>query len=913
MEQLLATKFFIPSSRLGVVSRPRLIKQLDQGLHCKLTLVSAPAGYGKTTLVSEWVKPLSLDDQLKVRISWLSLDENDNDSSRFLTYFISALNKGKEGEEAIGEDALGMLQSPQPPPAEAVLTTLINQIAAIPDNIIHIFDDYHLVDNQTVHDALDFLLEHMPPQMHVVLVTREDPLLPLSRLRARCQLTELRAADLRFSSSEAAEFLNQVMGLSLSADDVTALENRTEGWIAGLQLAALSLRGQADQSNLVRSFTGSNRYVLDYLIEEVLQHQPESLQSFLLQTSILSRLTGPLCDALTGQHGSQETLEILESANLFLIPMDNERQWYRYHHLFANLLRQRLDQTLPEQLPILHRKASNWYEQNGDIDEAIVHALHAGDFDHAADLIEKHIESIWGTGRHSTIQRWVAKLPVELVFSKPNLCIFHAWYLFVNGQRDAAEQALQAADQIITTEANPASKVDNGDLTKSENTKLQGRIAAIQAFIANYQGDIPNMVARANKGLEYLPPADSTWRCLCFWVLGDAYLFKGEMIEAYQARLDAIRVSEVTGHFYLILVSNLRLAETLRHQGKLKQAIELCKQQMQFVEESGISQTVAAGWLLALWGDLLAEKNDLDEALKKAQKGVELGGRGSRDVSFFAWSNLFLVRVLFSRGDLTGAEQLIHNVQNVFRERDMPILAPIQLFSWQARIWLEQNELDKAVQWAEENKIIPDGELSFFRESEYVILARILIAQGRLDEAVMLLQRLLEEAEAGGRKLRVIEILNLQTLAFQTADKTNLAINTLERSLTMAEPEGFIRAFVDEGPKMIPLLVEAHHRGIALEYIERLLSTFPNFEPKKSVSTHTQVPASELVEPLSERELEVLQLVAEGLTNPEIAARLYVSLNTIKVHTRNIYGKLGVNNRIQAVAKGRDLGILTFN
>jgi LuxR family maltose regulon positive regulatory protein len=634
---LLRTKLYIPPVRPELVPRPRLIERLNAGLHRKLTLVSAPAGFGKTTLVSEWVQAMG-GATPPIAIAWLSLDESDNDPTRFLVYFVAALqtlalrcppsmSRGEvEGIEAnIGKGALSALQSSQPPPTEDILTVLINEITAIPDRIVLVLDDYHLIGAQPIHDALTFLLRHLPPRMHLVIAAREDPLLPLARLRARGQLTELRATDLRFTSSEAAEFLNQAMSLDLSEKDIVALETRTEGWIAGLQLAAISMQGHKDTSSFINSFTGSHRFVLDYLIEEVLEQQSESVQTFLRQTAVLNRLTGPLCDAVrfgyaetpsssegtavTKQENGQAVLEALEAANLFIVPLDEERRWYRYHHLFADLLRQRLSQTQPEQVPTLHRRASEWFEQNGFADEAIEHALRADDFDHAADMIEKHVDAIWGFGQHAILQRWVAELPDALVFSKPQLCIFHAWYLWVNGQLDAAERTLQAAEQAIDSSADRATETDPQEqvsITNSDRAKLQGRAAAVRAFIGSFRGDVPGIIQHARQALLYLPQQDLTWRTLAAIVLGDAHLFKGDMTEAYRARLEALGTSKAAGDVYLNMIVNQKLLVVLRQQGQLQRTAEVCQQQMQFANESGISETVMVGNLLEIGGVVLA-------------------------------------------------------------------------------------------------------------------------------------------------------------------------------------------------------------------------------------------------------------------------------------------------------------------
>jgi LuxR family maltose regulon positive regulatory protein len=650
---LLTTKLYIPPARPKLVSRPRLIERLNAGLHRKLTLVSAPAGFGKTTLLSEWThagvrsreygvgskeyaseRPPTPYSLLPTPFfAWISLDESDNDPIYFLAYLIAAL---QTNETNIGRGVLSALQSPQPPPTEAILTTLINEIAAIPDRIVLVLDDYHLIDAQPIHDALTFLLRHLPPQVHLVIAAREDPPLPLARLRARGQLTELRATDLRFTSSEAAEFLNQVMGLDLSAEDIAALERRTEGWIAGLQLAAISMRGHKDVSGFIQSFTGSHRFVLDYLVEEVLERQSESIQNFLLQTAILDRLTGSLCDTLTGQDNGQATLEKLEHANLFIVPLDEERRWYRYHHLFSDLLRQRLRQTQPEQIPMLHHRASEWCEQNGFTDEAIEYALRGEDFERAADLIEKSVDAIWQRGGHTKLRRWLAGLPVELVFSKPHLCIFHAWGLFVSGQQDAAEQSLQAAEKALdlslvlspvegSGRATETSPIERDQPPGPDRKKIQGRAATIRAFMASFRGDVPGIIQYARQALDHLPERDLAWRSSAAIALGDAHSFNGQSMAAYRVRLEALEASRAAGNIYMVLIASMKLAVTMRQQGRLERVIEICQQQLQLANESGLSQTAVVGWLLAIWGEVLAELDDLDRAVHQAIKGVELG------------------------------------------------------------------------------------------------------------------------------------------------------------------------------------------------------------------------------------------------------------------------------------------------
>jgi LuxR family maltose regulon positive regulatory protein len=955
---ILRTKLYIPPPRPELVSRPRLVERLNAGLHRKLTLISAPAGFGKTTLVSEWVHTMgrvsppiagapgppttcpgaqdgyacgpSAPSRHRLgspgagagRTGWLSLDEDDNDPTRFLAYLIAAL---RTIEASIGKGVLSALQSPQPPPAEAVLISLINEIAAIPGSIILVLDDHHSIESSPVDDALAFLLERLPVNMHLVIATREDPHLPLARLRAGGQLTELRGTDLRFTSSEAAEFLNRVMGLDLSAEDIAVLERRTEGWIAGLQLAAISMQGHKDVTGFIQSFTGSHRYVLDYLVQEVLEQQSERVQTFLLQTAVLDRLTGSLCDAVrfgtaetpstakgTANDG-QATLEMLERANLFIVPLDDERRWYRYHHLFADLLRRRLTQTQPEQLPVLHGSASKWYEQNGLIDEAIEHALRAKEFERTAHLIESVADAVWARGGNIKLRRWLDGLPVELVLSKPQLCIFRAWELFASGRQDAAERFLQAAGlgyDSSTDRATETESLQRDQPPGSSRLGVRGRAAAIQAWMATYRRhNIPGLIQHLRQALEYLPERDLNWRSAAATTLGDVHAFRGDMLAAYQARLEALKACEAAGNTYLFMYNSAKLALNLKAQGRLLQVRELCQQQVGFANESGMSQTAVVGWLLAIWGEALAEINDLDGALDLVEKGMKLSESGG-DVVMLGWSCLCLTRVLFSKGDMAGAEEIVQKMDKVARESLVPTWIMNLNAAWQSRIWLAQDKLEAAAQWVRERGLELDKAPTHVSAFEYIAFARILIAQGRWDETTKLLQRMLEAAKVGGNTTRVIEIMMLQALAFQSGGDTTRAMDALERALTLAEPEGFIRIFVDEGPPMARLLYEAVSRGIAPEYARRLLAAFPMPEPEQDGRPDTQAPESDLIEPLSERELEVLQLIAEGLTNPEIASRLFLSLHTVKAHARNIYGKLGVRNRTEAVTRARALGVL---
>jgi LuxR family maltose regulon positive regulatory protein len=914
---LLATKLYIPPFRPNLVPRPRLIERLDEGRRSarKLTLLSAPAGYGKTTLLSEWLQSIGAETP-PTAVAWLSLDEGDNDLSRFLSYTIAALGTVEPG---LAEGVLSALQSPQPPPAEEILIALINEIATLPGPILLILDDYHLVDTGSVHDALGFLLRHLPPTLHLVIATRDDPPLRLSRFRARGQMIELRAVDLRFTVSEAAEFLNQMMGLGLEEGDVDLLARRTEGWIAGLQLAAISMQGRGDSAGFIASFSGSHRYVLDYLIEEVLEQQPAGIQAFLLHTAVLERLTASLCDAVrfgasgppTEEDGAQAILERLENANLFIVPLDEERRWYRYHHLFADLLRRRLPQVEPEGLSRLRHRASLWYEGNGFIDEAIGQALHAGDFERAAGLIEDHVDAQWQRGEPAKTRHWLAQLPTELVLSSPHLCILNAWDLFLSGRQDAAERYLRAAEGALAMAPDPETGFPAPDRDRQPGAnRIGGRVAAVRAFLAFHQGDVPAIDRYARRALELLPAEDLTWRSTAAVALGDAYSFMGQIQKAYRARSDALEASKAAGNLYMILIAGMKLAVAMRQLGQLEETIQLCRQQFRLADDGGLSQAAVAGWILAIWGEVLAELGDLDAAKERGIRGVELVEQG-KDVAMIGWSYHCLIRILFSRGELAAAEEVIRKMAIVVPASRVPPWIANLLAAWQARIWLARGEGELVSQWVGDRGLVVDGDVPFLRETEHIVLTRILLAQDRLDEATPLMGRLLAATEAGSRTSRSIELLILQALALQSTGRTAQAIAVLERVLSLAEPGGFVRIFVDEGPPVAGLLVQALSQGIRPAYIRRLLAAFPDAGPDQTGPSESVASDSVLIEPLSAREIEILQLIADGLTNPEIAAKLFLSPNTVKVHARNIYGKLGVHNRAEAVVRAIALGILS--
>jgi LuxR family maltose regulon positive regulatory protein len=938
VEQLLTTKLYIPPTRSELVHRSGLIKRLNDGLGRKLSLISAPAGFGKTTLVTEWLDNVRLNvknnTRVENKIAWLSIDEGDNELTRFLMYFIAALKQIEGIDATFGKGALGMLQSPQPPPIDVVLTSLINEIVAFPNKIILILDDYHHIVAQSIHDALTFTLENQPPNVHLVIATREDPPLPLPRLRARGHLTELRAADLRFTSSEAAEFLNQVMGLDLSADDITALETRTEGWIAGLQMAALSMQGRADTASFIQAFTGSHHFILDYLVEEVLQSQGEHVRSFLLQTSILDRLCGPLCDAVrfgkekspgssfgtavTGQEDGRGMLESLERGNLFVVPLDDQRQWYRYHHLFADVLHAHSMEEQPDQIPKLHRRASEWYERNGLPSDAIRHALAAEDYERAADLAELAWPVSSGSYQSIAWLGWLKGLPDELVRTRPVLSVDYAWAFLNAGKLEAAEARLLDVEQWLEPITDMSERQEDPStktcpersrrmvvVDEEQFRSLPVSLATARAYHAQAVGDIPATVKYTQQLLDLLPEGDTQWRGDVTALLGLAYWASGELEAAHQTFSDGL-----TGMQPLdVIVGTFVLAEIKMTLGHLHEAIRTCEHALQLAMEHGDPMPIGTEDVYTGISELHLEKGDLEGAAQDLLKSKELGEQVELPDWQYRWC-IAQARLKETLGDLDGALDLLDEAERLYVRTPLPDLRPIA--AMKARIWVAQGRLAEALIWARERGLSIDDNLSYLREFEHITLARVMIAQyksnpvdGALDAAMELLERLLGAAKEGKRTRTVIEILVLQTLAYESQSDTSAALVALEQALAQAEQEGYVRIFVDEGSPMAKLLNEAASRGIQPDYSHKLLVAF---ESKTVVDTTQQ--SQQLIEPLSARELEVLQLVAKGLSNRQIGERLFLALDTVKGYNRKIYGKLGVKNRAQAVNKAISLEII---
>jgi LuxR family maltose regulon positive regulatory protein len=868
-QSLLATKLIAPPEHPALVPRPHLLRQLNAGLHRRLSLISAPAGFGKTTLLSEWIHSQPGPSR---GIAWLSLEESDNDPVRFLNYTAAAL---QSINPAIGRSAQAILQAAQHPPLEVVLTALVNDITATPHPLILILDDYHVIHTLPIHQQLAFLLDHQPPHMHLVVATREDPPVPLARLRARGQVMEIRQVDLAFSPHEAADFLSRVMDIELSEVDTLALHERTEGWIAGLQLAALSMRGRADLHEMVMSFAGSNRYVLDYLIEEVFQQQTAEIQDFLLKTAILDRLTASLCDAVAGRDDSRHILQALEQANLFILPLDQSRQWYRYHRLFVDLLRHRLRLDGMEELaPDLHSRASRWYADAGLHTDAVHHALRGSDWDRAADLILSAAPSLLSRGETATFIAWLRQLPDEVVRSRPRLCYEASWPLVLTGEYAAAESYL---DQVEGTPGMPPNI-------------LVGLIAA-RAFIARAQGDYHQTIGLSSQALAHLPPDAPELRCILAVNLGIAYWNVAELSKAAEAFTEAEEAASKVENHHARLTARAFLALIRGAQGNLRQAATLCRETIALGEDlpaTALTRTALAA--------LHYEWNELETAARYAERGIELSQRsGNPEIQTVGYR--VLARIRQAQGKREAAQAALDAADRVAKAKDILPIVHIRNAAARLQIALMENDPATADRLAEH---ITNSDAPFLFYPHLGLLhTHLQLEQGRLTTAAQSLSDWHERILAAGWHYGVIEVRALQALAASTQTE---ALTFLAEALALAETEGYVRTFVDKGAAMADLLRKAAARGIASGYASRLLNTFPHPAIARG--------DSRLFDLLSEREIEVLQSLASGQTNQEIADSLCISVNTTKTHLKNIYAKLEVGNRREAVRRARELGFL---
>jgi LuxR family maltose regulon positive regulatory protein len=928
---LIRTKLRPPFTRLELVPRPRLQKRITEGLGRPLTLITAPAGFGKTTLAASCIAACGMP------VAWLSLDKDDNRAGRFLRYLVAAL---QGVDPAIGTEAAQLLAVARKAPPEAILTSLINDLDATGQEMALVLDDYQFISSQDVHEEVAFLLDHCPTAFHLVIATRSDPPLPLARLRARGQTVELRTAELGFTEPEAAQFLNDVMGLRLDAASVEVLKDRTEGWIAGLQMAALALQGtlsmrdRRDVTGFIAGFSGTNRYILDYLLEEVLANQPPEIQHFLLYTSILDRLTAPLCDAMiggqvSGESGnrgirdgsrlpdspipdtlisaSQSILEHLERANLFLVPLDDQRVWYRYHHLFADLLRAQLQKSVgTEGVAQLHVCASEWHAQNGSTLEAIKHASAASDEERVERFIEQNYMELVSRGEQAGLRFWTGKVSKEAVHRRPWLCIYeaysHSWF----GELDEADRLLGEAEKRIRS-----------GIVAPEARSMQAHLAYVRSRVTAMRGDVQRAIEFCLEAREYVPASNVALQLDTLITLGYEYFMAGDYASAIPILQEMIRAGVAAGAVINTVAASCVLARLYTTQGLLNKSYDTYQMAAQSIPEPSEQHLGARALVAVGMADLLCERNDLEAALVHIKEGLALLPFWDK-ADDWALAYATLARIHLAQANRSDATEAVEKAAQIIQTRGVFSEARQAVEMAQVKLWLAQGDLQAASRWTPFRGERWDHRFQFEGELAHITQARVFLALNKPDEALALLSQLEEMARSAGRMGRVIEILALEALARQAIGDSERAIPALTNGLTLAEPEGYVRLFVDEGQPMQSLLVQ----WLALSKVEGLADAGPLREYALRLLPHfteSLVPAAvqekaslvgRLVEPLSQRELEVLQLMAQGRTNKDIAQQLVVARGTVKAHAASIYRKLDVANRTEAAARARQLGIL---
>lgn len=893
-DQTLQTKLFIPPARSAQVRRSRVLSKLEQGLGLPVTLVSAPAGFGKTTLLSEWAA-----ETRTLPLAWLSLDPEDNDLPRFLVYLAASLNSLKEG---INSSVIPLLQMNRPPEPRVILTSLINElIESLPKAFIQVLDDYHVITSQEVHEALLFLIENLPPKMRLVIISREDPPLPLARLRARRQLTEIRAADLRFTEEESASFLNQVMGLDLDDGEVKSLESRTEGWIAGLQMAAISLKGHQDKARFIGSFASSNHFIFDYLIEEALDRQSPEIKEFLMKTSALDRMCAPLCDAVVGGNDAQATLVQLEQMNLFVVPLDDQRRWYRYHHLFAELVRQQLHLTYGEMVPDLHQRACAWYRENGLIGGAIHHALRGRDVEAVARMAEHLVFSSMERHELLELSSWIGSLPGEIMKTKPLLSVAFSWMLVRAQQLEQAEAHLHKAEQALA----------DWPGTQEQQDHMAGHTAAISAHLALIKGKPEQVITMARKSLDMLPEHEKRLRGVVLSLLGTSLQRTGNFEEAVQAFTEGIVLSRMAGDLVNSIETYGDLTGYYVERGQLYEAFSTCQEASQLIEscfEKGGRYPAVAAYIEFRLSTIQRHWNDLDLSMQHARKAAEITSRWGYH------NRLVLINLAIahhSLGQYDNAVEVLRQAEKV-AEGESGFWVE-QVKSVRALLYVYQGRIEDAVRWAQESGLSDQGDIRYQQQQLYLTFARVLISQGiegdaaKLEMAIRILIRLQALFEGSNAQAYLLQVFIYQALTYQGLRKKELALSAARQALFIGEFGGFIRVFVREGDPMRNLLIQAVGGGYSSSYSRKLLSAFGGAWNNTAAE---EGKSAALVELLTPRELEVLRLLGTELSMPELADELVLSVETLRTHVKRIYRKLDVHSRFEAFTRAEKLGLL---
>lgn len=874
-ETLLATKLHLPPLPPHLLRRQPLLDLLESGLspEKRLILVCAPAGYGKTTLVRQWLQGLA-------SVSWFSLERSDNDPRLFFSYLVASLQKTFPG---FGEQAQELLEAPQPPPIQAVLPSILNELCAAAPQGVLVLDDYHVIHANAIHEAVTFLLDHLPPGKHIVITTRSDPALPLHRYRSRGQMVEIRADDLRFSEAEVSSYMRDVAGISLRASEIATLGRRTEGWAAGLQMAALSMRGRADQEQVIRSLAGTNRYVMDYLLEEVLGNQPDTVQRFLMQTAILDQLCAPLCSALlkTGEDACQETLQNLERGGLFIIPLDDERCWYRYHHLFQDLLAMRLKQSSPEKVSALHADAASWYVSNGRISEAVGHYIQGSDFERAADLVEQHTLQLFAQGKLDQMVGWIRKLPGDLSARRPGLSVYQAWALAFAGKNQEAESLVGVAIRGL----------EENDAASETRRRARAEIHGLRALLSVTSGALPEALSLASVLDEDFPPESLFARSAILWALGYAWRMRGQLDKALTAFREMMSIGREINNIWTISTAFADLGMVLRLSGKLQEAEGMYRQGLDLMYQTGGRGLGFVGRLESFLANVLYEQDRLEEARQVVVDSI-VHNQLWNNPNHLAHAYCTEARILLGQGDAIAAENALKRAEDFAAH---PAVVPnlrALVETLRVRFWLAAGRLAEAKRWAEAHPLLEKTPKPNIEVSDLQVLThvRILIAEGNLSAARKLLAELETSARVAGRNNTLIEALTLKALG--TPGRA-AALEVLESALTLGVPAGYRRTFLDEGDRLVQLLEGLRGRSALVEPLIGVAAAKTQMES-----------------PLTTREIDILRAMAEGLSNKEIGQRLFISTGTVKAHSAAIYRKLDVANRTGAIARAKDLGLL---
>lgn len=885
---ILATKFHTPTFTTKFISRPRLIEQINAGVNCKLTLISAPAGFGKSTLLGEYVTKSNIE------VAWISLDRGDNDPIRFLIYFINAI---KIIKPHFGEEILDTLQSQQNTKQEFLLSEIINQIVLnIPGPFVMVMDDYHFITDPEIQKMLSFLVENQPQQMHLVISTRSDPPWPLARLRVRGEMNEIRAQDLRFRNQEISQFLIEMMCLNLKSDEIRLLEARTEGWIAGLQMAAISMQSQENITGFIQSFTGSHRFILDFLVEEVLDQQPLGLREFLLKTSILKRLAGDLCNFVLNIENSQSILLEIEHLNLFLIPLDDQRIWYRYHHLFADLLLHRLKQDHPDVEKQLNLRASTWFSNHGFISDAIEHALACKDYDAAAEIVEQNVVALKDHGELSVVLRWLDEFPEHRLHSRPWLCIAKAWALAYIGNSNETKILLEKAENTLSN--NP-----------SDIGHIQGHISAISCYLKLFDGEFAGCIEDGYQALRYLPETDIQTRISVTTTLASALRVTGEIKTAYNLLLDIIEISQKSAATQTSVRLKCALAITQVDLGYLQDAIETLESAIAIATRVGIDGRIkvmpVAGHAYVRLGLVLYSMNKLDSALQHVKLGVDLCNRWGQANSIWE-SHMILTLILKAVGNndeyqkaLTETETIANKISSKYIMDGTAALM--------AELWLDEGNLDAVLDWVEKSGFKKNDNFQLHEVELYKTYVLVLLKQGKVQDALIVLGKMLEISERFNIVEHIIKTYILEALAYHMLGDEDRAINFLERAIRLGHSSGHIRNFIDLCEPIVHLLKKLVSQGIALEFTNQIIREIQNQQTRNSAATQ---PIGTLIDALSEREQQVLQLLVTDMKTPEIANELIISVSTVRSHIKSIYSKLGAHSRYEAITKAQALKLI---